>query len=76
MLVDAPTRVEKLKGDEWFYLPKNMEELKPYNIFRMWHLIDDGWVLYEDSLGHTKWAVSSDPYFEDGFWKVACIRLS
>jgi len=68
--------VEKLKNSEWYYLYRNMEELVPGDIFRMWHLIDDRWVLYKDSLGHTKWCATSDPYLEDDLWHVKCKRLT
>jgi hypothetical protein len=66
--------LEKRVGKEWLYLPKNMEELRPGDMFRMWHLIDDRWVLYKDDANYTEWITTSEPYLEDGFWTVKCRR--
>lgn len=70
--------VERLEDKKWYYLSQNMKELKSGDVFRIWHLIDDKWVLYEDSLGYTKWAATSNPYFEDDYWGwgVKCKRLT
>lgn len=66
--------VERLKNGEWYYLYRNMEELRLRDVFRMWHLIDDKWVLHKDDRGFTEWVTMSRPYFENGVWNVACVR--
>ena len=65
--------IEKLKNGRWYYLTTGMKTLKPKDVFRMWFLGEDKWILHDDDKGRTSWVVASSPYVnKDGIWQVEC----
>jgi len=67
--------VEKLKDGKWYYLSKNMEDLKPGDVFRMWFMLDDGWEAHLDLKGCSTWVTTSTPFIdENNLWRVYCER--
>lgn len=65
--------IEKLKDGKWYYLTTGMKTLKPKDIFRVWFLIEDKWVLHNDGKGNTSWTATSLPYInKEGIWEIEC----